>query len=205
MSKVRSTSDEYTGTDSSEIIQGVDYGEPSSQFVTVEFRPLPSEDIVGNYYAAVRATVGKLRRYFEEADMAEQLYDLDPVLVVEGVDNNIMESLPNPVGPYYVKCIVENGSLFLDLSTGPYHSTAAGNVVQQGGNYSTNLTGCRILSLPDSTAVYPGYPDLALVAAPRYTPAGSHVSPRIGIPNRNSFSFNMFVSYFITLLALYLQ
>jgi len=180
-----STSDESSGTDSSEIIKGVDYDEPSSHWVTVEFSPLPSADTITNYYAAVRATVAKLRRYYEEPDMAEQLYDMDPVLVAEGVDNNILESLPNHVGSYSIKLVVKDGSLFiLDLTTGSYHSAAAGNITQQGGNYSATMTGWRVLSLPNSTAVFPGCPDLALVAGTRYTPAGSHVSPRIGIFSR---------------------
>ena len=177
MSKERSTSDE--------IIKSVDNGEPYSHCITVDFSPLPTEDIVGNYFAAVRATVAKLRRFFEEPDMVEQLYDMDPVLVAEGVDSSALESLPSLFGPYRVKRVVEEGSLFiLDLSTGPHHATAAGNIVQQGGNYSTSMTNCRVLAQPDSTAVFPGCPDFALVAATRFTTPGSHVSPRIGIFNR---------------------
>ena len=110
MSKERSTSDE--------IIKSVDNGEPYSHCITVDFSPLPTEDIVGNYFAAVRATVAKLRRFFEEPDMVEQLYDMDPVLVAEGVDSSALESLPSLFGPTVSKELLKR-VLFLSLTFQP--------------------------------------------------------------------------------------
>lgn len=183
MSEPRTISDESVNTESNEIIQDVDYGEPNSALVQINFTPSATADIVHNYFAAVRAITRKLRQ-FDEPDLNQLLYELNPVLVAEGVHNDVVEILPNPVGFYHVKTVVENGSLFiLDLSASAYHSSVATNVASQGGIYASSDAGNTLLAQADSTAVYPGCPDLALVAAPLHTPPGSHVSPRIGITN----------------------
>lgn len=188
-----------SGIQSSESIED---GEPF--FVPVQITFSVRADVVESYIAGIKAIIAVLE-IFEESDMCELLYELNPVLVAEGIFNDVTETLPIHFGFYRVKCVVEHGSLYiLDLSIEPYQPTVVGSVCQQAGTFAQYETGSKLIALKESTSAYPGYPDVALVAAPRYTPPGSHVSPRIGIPNHCIFCLITIVSYFIAFLALYL-
>jgi len=102
---------------------------------TIKVKASTDENLQTRYFKTVKALKREIDLFNTMG--GTRMYLLDPVLLAEDVDADVLEELPSLVGDSHVKLVVRNRRLLItNLSGGSPHGCAVASINQQAGSWS---------------------------------------------------------------------